>query len=67
MCEKMPFVRKNYCTTPGVGFGSSGNVGGGSGISKTLSLRQRFYVMGKVLTDELSYLWTDLVDFVVVG
>ena len=41
--------RKSYCTTPGVGDG----IGGDVGVSKKFNVKV-FYVMGKVLSGELS-------------
>ena len=49
--------RKSFCITPGIG------VGGGSrvDVSKMLKLYIKvFYVMGKVLLDELPCYWTGL-------
>ena len=47
--------RKSYYTTPGVGVGVGVGIGGSGGISKMLKFYVKvFYVMGKVLSGELS-------------
>ena len=46
--------RKSYCTTSGVG--------GGISVSKMLKFYIKiFYVKGKALSSELSYMWSGLV------
>ena len=52
--------RQSYCTISSIGISK---FCGSGGISKMLKLYIKvFYVIGKVLSGELSYTWTVLVD-----
>ena len=47
--------RKCFCSTPGVGVDTGGSFGDGGSVSKMLKFYVKvFYVMGKVLSGELS-------------